>query len=82
MVDGLSVAKTYYCNELSVAKRSNTLSVVEDGMSNGRLLKVMSVAVHIQRRLQPRLQGSVAIAFSNGSSIVVHPFQHLQVSRC
>jgi hypothetical protein len=52
------------------------------GSSNGRLLKVMSVAVHIQRRLQPRLQGSVAIAFSNGSSIVVHPFQHLQVSRC
>ena len=55
--------------------------LLNDGAMDGPSLKMMSVAIYIQRRLQQQLLGSVAITFSNGPSIVVHPLQQLQVSR-
>jgi hypothetical protein len=50
--DGLSVAKRFYCDELSVAKASNRLSVAKAGAMDSPSLKMKSVAVYIQRRLQ------------------------------
>jgi hypothetical protein len=50
--DGLSVAKYFYCDELSVAKTSNKLFVAKARAMDSPLLKMKSVAVYIQRRLQ------------------------------
>jgi hypothetical protein len=50
--DGLSVAKYFYCDELSIAKTSNKLSVAKAGVMDSLSLKMKSVAVYIQQRLQ------------------------------
>jgi hypothetical protein len=49
--DGLSVAKCFYCNELSVAKTSNKLSVAKAGAMDSPSLKMKFVAVYIQRAM-------------------------------
>jgi len=55
--------------------------LLNDGTMDGPLLKIKSVAIYIQRRLQQQLLRSVAITFSHGPSITIHPLQQLQVSR-
>jgi len=51
-LDGLAVAKSYYCDGLSVAKTANSLSVLGYGAIDGPSLKIKFVAIYIQRRLQ------------------------------
>jgi hypothetical protein len=47
------------------------------GAMDGPSLKIKFVAVYIQRRLQQQLLRSVAVSFSHGPSIAVHPLQQL-----
>jgi len=49
-LDGPSVAESFYCDELCDAKSSGYL-LLKVRLSNCPLLKMMSVAIYIQRRL-------------------------------
>ena len=81
-VDGLSVAKSSYCDELLVAKRSNMLSVAKSWTVERSVAKDdVRHCIHTTTT-SLATAGSVAITFSNGLSIAVYPFQQLQVSRC
>ena len=55
--------------------------LLKAGAMDGPSLKMKSVAIYIQPRLQQQLLRSVAITFSHRPSIVIHPLRQLKISR-